>query len=72
MSAPLTGIGVSPGTVAGPVARMSPPPQLPPQTAIVEDSARELDTAKNALEAVGSDLDARAAAAGGTRSPRRG
>jgi len=65
MSAPLTGIGVSPGTVAGPVARMSPPPQLPPQTAIVEDSARELDTAKNALEAVGSDLDARAAAAGG-------
>ena len=65
MSAPLTGIGVSPGTVAGPVARMSPPPQLPPQTAIVEDSARELDAAKNALEAVGSDLDARAAAAGG-------
>ncbi len=65
MSAPLTGIGVSPGTVAGPVARMSPPPQLPPQTAIVEDSAHELDTAKNALEAVGSDLDARAAAAGG-------
>ena len=65
MSPPLTGIGVSPGTVAGPVARMSPPPQLPPQTAIVEDSAHELDTAKNALEAVGSDLDARAAAAGG-------
>ncbi|MGZ6341296.1 MAG: putative PEP-binding protein, partial [Candidatus Limnocylindrales bacterium] len=65
MSAPLTGIGVSPGTVAGPVARMSPPPQLPPQTAIVEHSARELDTAKNALEAVGSDLDTRAAAAGG-------
>ena len=65
MSAPLTGIGVSPGTVAGPVARMAPPPQLPPQTAIVEDSGHELDTAKNALEAVGADLDARAAAAGG-------
>ncbi|MGZ6868884.1 MAG: phosphoenolpyruvate--protein phosphotransferase [Frankiaceae bacterium] len=65
MTTPLTGIGVSPGTATGPVARMAPPPELPPQTAVVEDTAHELETATAALEAVGSDLDARAAAAGG-------
>jgi phosphotransferase system enzyme I (PtsI) len=59
----LHGIGVSPGTVGGPVARMAPPPSLPPPGPVV-DPAAETDRAVAALAAVAADLARRAAAAG--------
>jgi phosphotransferase system enzyme I (PtsI) len=59
----LLGIGVSPGTVGGPVARMAPPPAMP-QPAPVTDPAAETSRAAAALAAVAADLQRRAAAAG--------
>jgi phosphoenolpyruvate-protein phosphotransferase (PTS system enzyme I) len=58
----LRGIGVSPGTVGGPVARMAPPPALPPPVP-VSDRDTEAARAVAALEAVAADLDRRALAA---------
>jgi phosphoenolpyruvate-protein phosphotransferase (PTS system enzyme I) len=58
----LRGIGVSPGTVGGPVARMAPPPALPPPVPVTDPEA-EAVRAVAALAAVAADLDRRAAAA---------
>ncbi|HEX2772538.1 MAG TPA: phosphoenolpyruvate--protein phosphotransferase [Micromonosporaceae bacterium] len=58
----LRGIGVSPGTVGGPVARMAPPPALPPPVP-VSDRDAEAARAVAALTAVAADLDRRAVAA---------
>ncbi|MDQ1650075.1 MAG: phosphoenolpyruvate-protein phosphotransferase system enzyme [Frankiaceae bacterium] len=66
MSTALAGIGVSPGTVAGPVARMAPPPQLPTDLPPVSDVMAEIAAAEAALHEVGSALEARASAAAGT------
>lgn len=64
MSERLSGIGVSPGRVAGPVIRMAGPPALP---AARHDGDTEgaIKTAGAALEAVAAELDRRAAATGG-------
>ncbi len=64
MSTALAGIGVSPGTVAGPVARMAPPPTLPLDLPPVSDVIAEISAAEAALHAVASGLEARAAVAG--------
>lgn len=59
----LSGIGVSPGVVAGTVARMTPPPSLPPDTGSGQvDVEAGGDQVRAALAAVGEDLDRRAAA----------
>jgi phosphotransferase system enzyme I (PtsI) len=63
----LTGIGVSPGVAAGPVARMAPPPEVPADTAPAADAAAEIATALAALEAVAAGLEERAA-----RAPEEG
>ncbi|WP_084958667.1 phosphoenolpyruvate--protein phosphotransferase [Thermoactinospora rubra] len=54
----LTGIGVSPGRVAGPVCRMAGPPALPASPVVVRSVGE-------ALEAVAAELDRRAGAASG-------
>ncbi|WP_353895549.1 phosphoenolpyruvate--protein phosphotransferase [Glycomyces tritici] len=61
----MTGIGVSPGTAAAPVARLAPPPAVPADTGPEPDTDAALTKARNALEAVAADLDARAARADG-------
>ncbi|QYN39308.1 phosphoenolpyruvate--protein phosphotransferase [Pseudonocardia sp. DSM 110487] len=61
----LRGIGVSPGAVAGPVARLAPPPPDPPAGATVEDPGAEAARAGAALAGVAEFLRARGAAAGG-------
>jgi phosphoenolpyruvate-protein phosphotransferase (PTS system enzyme I) len=63
MPAQLTGIGVSPGVAAGPVARMAPPPQVPADVAAGRDPAAEEATALAALETVAAALEERAARA---------
>jgi phosphotransferase system enzyme I (PtsI) len=63
LSVTLVGIGVSPGTTYGPVARMSPPPTLPPDLEPVSDVIAEIAAAESALHAVASTLEARAAVA---------
>ena len=65
MAERLTGIGVSPGVVTGPVARVGPPPVVPPDLPAAHDAVAEADRAEAALEAVADDLDRRAATAGG-------
>jgi phosphotransferase system enzyme I (PtsI) len=55
----LTGIGVSAGRAAGPLARMGARPQLPPPGPVT-DPAQEAATARAALDAVSADLTARA------------
>jgi len=55
----LTGIGVSAGRAAGPLARMGARPQLPPPGPVT-DPAQEAATARAALEAVAAELTARA------------
>ena len=55
----LTGIGVSAGRAAGPLARMGARPQLPPPGPVT-DPAQEAATARAALEAVAAELAARA------------
>jgi phosphotransferase system enzyme I (PtsI) len=66
MTRQLTGIGVSPGIVAGPVAKLAPAPTLPAQPAPVADPESETAAAAAALDAVAEDLQNRAkrAAAG--------
>ena len=59
----LTGLGVSPGVAAGPVARMAGRPELPPP-APVSDVDAEMARAAAALDAVAADLTGRAAGAG--------
>jgi phosphotransferase system enzyme I (PtsI) len=61
----LQGLGVSAGEAAGPVARLAPPPQLPPADAVVSDLNTELARVAQALDAVAGELDARAAASQG-------
>ncbi|HEY0538411.1 MAG TPA: phosphoenolpyruvate--protein phosphotransferase [Actinoallomurus sp.] len=60
----LRGIGVSPGLAAGPVARMSPPPALPPARTVT-DPEREAAVAVRALATAEARLRDRAAAATG-------
>ncbi|HEX7744157.1 MAG TPA: phosphoenolpyruvate-utilizing N-terminal domain-containing protein, partial [Micromonosporaceae bacterium] len=63
----LRGIGVSPGTVGGPAAKMAPPPALP-LAAEVADPGAEAARAVDALATVAADLERRADAASGTRT----
>ncbi|MFL6129521.1 MAG: putative PEP-binding protein [Mycobacteriales bacterium] len=65
MSTQLTGLGVSPGVVVGPVCRMGVRPSLPPAGAPPADPEAEVGVAAGALETVAKDLSARAARAGG-------
>lgn len=55
----LRGIGVSPGSAAGPAYRMSPPPP-PPEPAVVVDPDAEVERAVAALNTVAADLTRRA------------
>jgi phosphoenolpyruvate-protein phosphotransferase (PTS system enzyme I) len=61
----LRGIGVSPGAVAGPFARLAPPPPDPPADGTVEDPGAEAARAGAALAGVAEFLRARGAVAGG-------
>lgn len=65
MSDQLAGLGVSPGVVAGPVARVAAPPVIPADLPAPTDPAIEAARAVAALEAVADDLDRRAADLGG-------
>ena len=62
MTNSLQGIGVSAGISAGPVARLAAVPALPPARPVV-DSAADLAAARDALQAVSDDLNARAGSA---------
>lgn len=63
----LAGLGVSPGTGAGPVRRLGTAVPEPPAGARHEgDGAAERDRTRAALEAVAADLTARGQRAGGT------
>ncbi len=63
MGSRLQGLGVSAGEAAGPVARLAPPPQLPPATEIASSEIKsELGRVRDALDAVGTELDKRAGA----------
>jgi phosphoenolpyruvate-protein phosphotransferase (PTS system enzyme I) len=64
MSAALTGLGVSPGVVVGPVCRMGTRPELPPALSPPGDPEAEVGLAAAALETVAKDLAARAVLAG--------
>lgn len=59
----LTGIGVSPGTVAGPTAVMAAPPVLPLQPPPVTDERAAVEEARTALADVAAELEKRAAQA---------
>jgi phosphoenolpyruvate-protein phosphotransferase (PTS system enzyme I) len=61
----LPGIGVSPGVVAGPVARVAPPPVVPVELPPPADVGAEVARALAALTAVGADLEERGARLGG-------
>lgn len=64
----MAGIGVSAGTVAGPVARMARPAQVPADAAIdrgPEQTAADVAAARAALEATAADLEQRASRAAG-------
>ena len=61
-SPPLQGIGVCPGSAAGPVAVMGPRPRLPLEYAEVVDVEVEAEAAIAALAATADDLEKRAAA----------
>jgi phosphotransferase system enzyme I (PtsI) len=63
MSTVLTGIGVSPGVAAGPVARMASPPEVPAHATPAADPETEASTALAALQAVADGLEERAARA---------
>ncbi len=65
MNANLHGLGVSAGSAVGPVMRLGTPPKLPGLEPVVTDAGAEADRAVAALEAVGTFLDGRSAAAGG-------
>ena len=57
----LVGIGVCPGRVAGPVARMAPRPRLPDSHSGVVDPDAEVQAAIEALNRTAEDLERRAA-----------
>jgi phosphotransferase system enzyme I (PtsI) len=59
----LSGLGVSPGEAAGPVARVAPPPSLPSEHRPFEDAAAEVALAADALGAVADELERRAQSA---------
>src|SRR4051812_40158442 len=61
MALVLNGVGVSAGVAAGPVARMAPPPAIPPDLARRADAEDEAAAAVVALEEVATLLDDRAA-----------
>ena len=65
-SASLRGIPVSPGAVAGPVARLAAPPRLPEVQPQVTDVDAEERAARAALAGVADDLEARAVGANKT------
>jgi phosphotransferase system enzyme I (PtsI) len=65
MASWLHGLGVSPGEVAGPVARLTPLPALPDADLPVADIDAEIARASEALAAVAQELDRRAAAVQG-------
>jgi phosphoenolpyruvate-protein phosphotransferase (PTS system enzyme I) len=60
----MEGIGVSTGVAAGPVARLAAPPALPPERGQEPDGA--IERAREALEAVAAELEARAERASDT------
>ncbi|RJK96282.1 phosphoenolpyruvate--protein phosphotransferase [Vallicoccus soli] len=61
----LTGLGVSAGTAAGPVARLGEAPRPPADEVNGPDPATEVVRAEKAFTAVAEDLEARAASVGG-------
>jgi phosphotransferase system enzyme I (PtsI) len=63
MPAVLSGVGVSAGAAAGPVARMAEPPAIPTDVKPSGDTDAESATALEALEGVATQLDERAARA---------
>jgi phosphotransferase system enzyme I (PtsI) len=65
MASWLHGLGVSPGEVAGPVARLTLPPALPDADLPVADIDAEIARASEALAAVAEEFDRRAAAVQG-------
>jgi phosphoenolpyruvate-protein phosphotransferase (PTS system enzyme I) len=68
MARTLTGLGVSPGTVAGPVARMARPPEVPADSQVTYgtgETAAEVAAARAALEATAAGLESRAARVSG-------
>ncbi|MGH3950462.1 MAG: phosphoenolpyruvate--protein phosphotransferase [Pseudonocardiaceae bacterium] len=65
MDSTLAGRGVSVGVVAGPVGRLAAPPALPADNGPEADVADAMSRARQALEAVACELDARAAQATG-------
>ena len=64
----LHGLGVSGGEAVGPVARLAPPPALPPVTDHIVAVADEAARAVGALAAVAEDLQDRAATVDGAAS----
>ena len=67
----LTGLGVSPGVVVGPVCRMGARPELPPPGPPPADPEAEAAVAAAALDTVAKDLAGRAVLAGESAARRR-
>ncbi len=66
MAQVMTGIGTGGGSVAGPVARMAPPPALPAPQAVAEaDVPARTVAVRSALAKVAADLEDRASTADG-------
>src|ERR687898_999962 len=65
MAESLSGIGVSPGVAAGPVAQMAAPPVVPTDTKPSGDPEAENQAAMDAMQAVATTLEERAARAPG-------
>jgi phosphotransferase system enzyme I (PtsI) len=65
MADPLSGIGVSPGVAAGPVAQMAPPPVVPTDATPSGDPEAENQAAMDAMRAVAASLEERASRAPG-------
>jgi phosphotransferase system enzyme I (PtsI) len=65
MSTRLEGLGVSPGTASGPIARIGLPPRPPADERPGDDVEVELERVSQALEAVATSLEERAATAPG-------
>src|SRR5215213_7658797 len=65
MAETLSGIGVSPGVAAGPVAQMAPPPVVPTDATPSGDPEAESQAAMDAMRAVAHGLEERASRAPG-------
>src|SRR4029453_8636543 len=65
MAESLSGIGVSPGVAAGPVAQMAPPPVVPSDAPPSSDPEAENQAAMDAMRAVAASLEERASRAPG-------